>query len=70
MSLLVIAVAVVAYLCVVAFVMSLLVAAKRAEMDLQDDYRRLRRRRATWEDRRMAGEEERPAEISVHRRAG
>ena len=70
MSLLVIVAVVVAYLCVVAFALSLLAAAKRADTDMEDAYRRHRRRRPTPDDRQVAGEEERPAEIAGRRRAG
>ena len=70
MSLLAVAAVVVAYLCIVAFVMTLLASAKRADTEIENDYRRLLRQRARLDDRRMAEEEERPAEISVRRRAG
>ena len=49
MSLLAIAAVAFVYLCVVTFVMSLLVAAKRADAESEHDCRSLRRRRATWD---------------------
>jgi len=69
MSLLAIAAVALAYLCIVAFVMALLVAAKRADTELENDYRTLRRRRGRRGDRHMDEEEERIPEISVRRRA-
>ena len=69
MSLLAIAALVLAYLCIVAFVIAMLASAKRADADMKTAYRALRRSNAGWGDRRMT-EEEPPAEISAHRRAG
>jgi hypothetical protein len=70
MSLLAVAAVVVAYLCLVAFVMTLFVSATRADTEIERDHRSLGRRDVTWDDRHMGGEEERPADISVRRRAG
>jgi hypothetical protein len=68
-TLLIVAAAVVAYLFVVAFVMTLLMAGKRADADLERARRALGRRGARWDDRGVA-EEDPPEEITVRRRAG
>jgi hypothetical protein len=70
MSLLVIVAVIVAYLCVVAFAVSLLAAAKQADTAMEDAYRRHRLRRPPPADREGAGEEERPAEMAGRRRGG
>lgn len=71
MSLLVVVAALVlAYVCVVAFVMTLLVAAKRSDADIEAAHRTMRRRDAGRDDRDKAEKEEQPAEIAGRRRAG
>jgi signal transduction histidine kinase len=70
MSLLAIVVlVVVAWLCIVVLVMSLLLASKRADADAEDAHRRLARGRERRDERRRIAESERPEEISA-RRAG
>ena len=71
MSMLVVAALVLAYLCVVAFVMAMLAAASRADAAIDRAFRALCQSDARWDDRRMAEEGEEPsAEMSAHRRAG
>ena len=70
MSLLGIAAVVLAYLCIVFLVMTLLASAKRADTEIENGYRTLLRQRARVSDRRVGEEEERPVEVSVRRRPG
>ena len=67
MSLLIVAAVVVSYVCFITFVMALLMTAKRADTEAASAHRRLHRRRARWDHRRVAEVEERPVELSGRR---
>ena len=70
MSLMAVVAVAVAYLCIVAFVLSLLASAKRTDAALENEHRRLHRRRESTDDRHTVGEEDPLAENAVRRRAG
>ena len=70
MSLMAVVAVAVAYVCIVAFALSLLASAKRADTVFENEHRRLHRRRGSRDDRHTVGEEEPLAENAVRRRAG